>query len=37
MGDTVYYVACGMTEGVDKAREAFIEQRTELGRHLAHV
>lgn len=37
MGDTLYNVSCGMTEGVDKAREAFVEQRTELGRHLAQA
>ncbi|MGW0640440.1 hypothetical protein [Nocardia salmonicida] len=37
MGDTLYNVGCGMTEGVDKAREAFVEQRTELGRHLAQA
>lgn len=35
MGDTLYNVACGMTEGVDEAREAFIEQHTAFGRHLA--
>ncbi|MFI6573938.1 RRQRL motif-containing zinc-binding protein, partial [Nocardia fluminea] len=37
MGDTLYNVSCGMTEGVDKAREAFVAQRTELGRHLAQA
>ncbi|MFD4444385.1 RRQRL motif-containing zinc-binding protein [Nocardia sp. NPDC058519] len=37
MGDTLYNVSCGMTEGVDKAREAFIAQRTELGRHLVQA
>lgn len=37
MGDTLYTVGCGMTEGVDKAREEFLTQRTELGHRLAQA
>jgi hypothetical protein len=37
MGDTLYNVASGMTQGVDKAREAFFTQRNELGRHLVQA
>ncbi|TCJ89979.1 RRQRL motif-containing zinc-binding protein [Nocardia alba] len=37
LGDTLFNVAYGMTEGVAQAREEFIAQRTEFGHHLVRA